>query len=377
MLKRLQIELAQAFLKAQDFSAEACTAVNATFARLAHGPYFEDGNSQVILVEQSEAFFKAYQRRPQGLHAIDPLDPWYDQGDSYYEDEHEDSQRKVLYQPHQRRSWDDFDSTKVEGTIELPAQLGQQAEAFQAQFLSDHPHWQRLLTPTTEQMEARHTITLESFHGAEALHDRLSDLLGREHDRFLKLDGIAYHYPTWRFNDPHKNQRYILAHNGEEVVGLIHYLHRAHDNGLGFVAVAPGFRQRGVSQQLYHALLAACEAEGCLLKRTEPGEFTEKNPGITRAYDRLLSQQDRVLHASGYGFLYSALVRALDQHPYEVVLQAGKTICDEAMRQRLAEGRFLFDQGKSDHEATEAFKVNLKQLTTKPTGPQVGRRPRV
>jgi GNAT superfamily N-acetyltransferase len=341
--------------------------VNACFVAFANAPYFEGGNDNIVLVQQSDTFFKAYQIQSQGPHSLDPLHTWYDQG-NFYDDLEEDgkenliNKRPILYHPTVDRPIKDMFGNKVSKTPSIPDGLIEKTKSFQARFLIGNPQWKKLLSPTVSDIKNRHKVFLESFSGFSAFNDRLVALLGQEHDRTLKLDGIIYHSPTWIFPDHKNSHRYILAHNGQEVMGLVHYIHREHDNGLAFISVAPGFRQQGVSQKLYQVLLQECEQDRCLLKRTEPGEYSLANPGITRGYDRLLNDQSRALHVSGYGSLYSALLQALSQHTYENVLQAGKAICDRAMKQRVTDGAFGFDQRQHDQEAAEMLKQNLKQM---------------
>lgn len=368
MLARLRDDLIHEFMANQAFATEDCAALNVVFLRLAQTPYFQGGHDRFTLIQRSDAFFEVHEHRHRGWHSLDPLSPHYDRG-GWDDDEEEIAPASPPLLPPTK---DNRRPVVPQGEAVPPAIL-ERADALLTQFRAHHPEWAFLDHPTPEHLNARHALTVERFAGAEALHERLRALLGPNHDTSLNLDGIRYHQPTWGYQDKERQHRYILAHNGQEVAGLVHYLHRPHDNGLSFIAVPPGFRHRGVSRQLYQALMDQCAADERLLKRSDPGDFAKENPGITRGYDRQLAEGN-VLHVTGHGFLYNALIAALAKHPYARVLEAGKAVCDQACERRRTLGSWGYDEREADHLDTQAFQANLAALTPKPPEPTRRRR---
>lgn len=186
--------------------------------------------------------------------------------------------------------------------------------------------WQQLRTPTPEQRVARYTLRYELLDD-KALDARLEQVLGETYrlDGSLATQGIEYHTaPGWIDRD----MRYILAHNGQEIAGILGLSNlRPWTYGVNYLAVAPGFRKRGVGRGLFAGAIDACVADGRVLVRTSPGEYTYTRPAITAAFDQMC-QQAPVLHVQANSYLMSAVGRALERMPITQAMEYFKPLCD-------------------------------------------------
>ena len=356
MLKLLGNDLVQCALDTfgTPFSSEDCSAINVAFLRLAQAPYFEGNHDSFVLIRRGEAFWQVHHLVYGNFEQVDPLANWYD--DSYEYDD-EDQPRPPAAVPHpsvyieSQRRLDPFSS-------DLPADVEANANRLLRAFREAYPRWRKLEKPTPEEQAARHDYRLEAFVGPSALHERLNEILGPHHALKLRAEGIVYHNPV--FYGPHVDKnRYLLLHNQEEVVGLLHYLAREEDLGLAFISIAPGFRRRRVGHRLYQAFIETAQAEHKVIRRSDPGKYAEENPGITRHYDAML-RDAQVLYSNSRGYFYSVLCLAVKHYPYEDVLRLAKPICDAVTAERLERGAFAFDGGPADYSWTEHLKQTLE-----------------
>lgn len=363
MLARLRHDLVHFFMGEQKFSTLDCSAINLALFQLVHAPYFEGGGDHFVLVGEGDQFFTLRQERYGELKPADPLMHCY--RDAWDDSDSEDPppSGSPLLRPAPDRPKPT--SPLTVDVQDLPLILHTRAADLLDRFLGASPQWCRLFEASPEQLERRHDVVVEHFFGAEDLHNRLRDILGPDHDVTLGQDGIQYHRPVWSWHDPDHRHRYILAHNGEEVAGLLHYLDRPHEKGLSFVSVAPGFQHHGLSQRLYAAFIDVCIEEQCLLKRSSPSDFALANPQITAAYDRMVLASP-VLHISSSGRTCSALQVALQTLPYEQVFAPAKRACDEALKLERARGSWMWDGGQEDRTTAEAL---LAQLSASPVVP--------
>lgn len=197
-----------------------------------------------------------------------------------------------------------------------------QAQALLSTVLSRHPAWEAMLSDPAAPAR-RHDLAVEVLD-EDGLSARLSALLGPTHDASLASEGLLYHEPpSW--SDP--PWRFVLAHNGMEVAGILGIYESPQAFVLSHVSVAPGFRARGVSVRLYERALDLCEASQRLLLRSTPSDFTQANPAITARYDALLHDRP-VLHLCNAGFLEKTLVDGLAQWGHDRVFPLAKPVCD-------------------------------------------------
>lgn len=366
MLAQLRHDLTSVFMDRQDFSPQACSAANVLFYRLSQSPYFEGGNNRFFLARSGPDFYEVFgERYDDEPCTLDPLRYCYRDEAACGDENGSCGGHALLLYPTREMSA----VSPAPFTGQLPSAVEEKVRVLHQGLLRHHAQYQMWPCPTPEQLASRHQILMESFQGVAALHQRLQEVLGRHYDRNLVLDGIRYHQPAWGSN---ANQRYILAHNGKEVAGLIRYVQNKHVNGLAFVSVSPGFRGQGMSQKLYQVLMDECVEEKCVLRRSDPGKFAHERPAITACYDRLVKESS-VLHVIGHrGYLQGALVAKLESHPYEEVASVGKAWCDQALH-RERERANSHGAESIEHEACEGFKAQWDQLHNKSAPSQQAR----
>lgn len=364
MLARLRTDLLSVFMIAQSFEPEDCAAANVAYLRLLQSPYFEGAHANLVLVRHSEKFFKLYREVNDDLVSADPLDRCYDRGDVL--DTVSPAPRLPTHPALSNRPW----KTLPPGAA-CPSDIEARTSALIERLLQAHPSWETLVRPA--QRLQRQTIVVEHHQGILSLNTRLRVVLGDHHDRRLIEDGISFHNPHWENGGEESPVHYLLAHNGQEVAGLLRYVHRPHEYGLAFICVAPGFRGRGISHRLYAHLIEQCETNHCVLKRSEPSDFTLDRPTITASYDRQLSQS-AILHTASGSHLLAALVSALDTHPYETVVQAGRSLCNDVLTHQRTHPTSFYQGSDHDRLAVVALRGTLEPLVATPVSPRNPRR---
>lgn len=186
--------------------------------------------------------------------------------------------------------------------------------------------WQRLMRPTKAKLAERHNI-LYTLVDTDELDTQLRSLLGRLYplDGSLSLQGIEYHSAP-NFND--RNMRYVIAHNGRELVGILGLSHyRDWTYGVNYLSVVPGFRKQGIGQGLFAKAIEACVQDGKVLVRTSPSEFAEARPAIPERFDRM-SREAPILHVQSNTYLMGLLGKALQRYPMSTLYPHFKPICD-------------------------------------------------
>ena len=262
----------------------------------------------------------------------------------YFEGGHDDAwalvdkEGRMTLAQHVRGDWKDrgvadlylgSGQTLYKATVVDPsAEATQEGERLLTRLAQTQPVlWQRLMSPTPEQLTARHQIHLELLDD-KALDGRLAEVLGETYrlDGSLATQGIEYHSaPSW--NDG--NKRYVLAHNGEEIAGILCLsAFRDWTYGVNYLAVAPGFRQQGVGRAMFARAIEECVKDGKVLVRTAPGEFAAERTAIPGGFDRQCQDAPTLLHVQSNSYLMSALGRALEQLPLAEVVALYKPVCD-------------------------------------------------
>ena len=346
------------------------SAANLVAHRLLQSPYLGQTYQDWHLVERAPDEWRLVQYAPGGqLLDRDPLLLFY--RDPFQDD--------LSLNP-----TDGFVLTPRPETLPLPAHpparapqpsagVEEHAQALLERVHQAHPAAvDRLLQPTAQQLEQRQRLQVEAL-SPHQLTDTLRRLLGPLHDASLRAYGLDYHTaPSYQTPDTNV---YLLAHNGEEVAGIMKLGNsQGWGYGVGYVCVAPGFRQQGLSLKLYQAAIDRCIADEKVLVRSDPGDFTPVQ--ATAAFDRLL-RQNPVLHAPFHSPAQYGLASLHEKGvPYAEQLQAVKPACDATLRS--PEQRQARDHALSPEQREawiHAYGPVFQALLGKPT-PAAGTAPR-
>lgn len=347
------------------------SAANVVAHRLLQGPYLRPSHADWHLVEVAEQEWRLAQRLPDGQWARrDPLEPFYP--DDYWHPDLDSNQNSDHFSVQPRRetlpvqAWETGPAPVLSPAVEQAAQgLLDRLTRFSPDAL------QRLLEPTTEQLAQRRALALECL-SARDLNAFLIERLGEGADLSLRAHGIDYHTAP-SFQTP-STTLFLVAHNGEDVAGLMKLGNGSGwGYGVGYVCVAPGFRNQRLSLRLYQAAIARCLQDQKVLIRSDPGDQTP--PQATLAYDRLVLNSP-VLHTTfhspaeqGFRLLHEKGI------PYQQWLDALKPACDAAVRtpQQRMEGHHMASyQQRKDWVAQHgsAFDGLLKDPQPKPRRPR-------
>lgn len=211
---------------------------------------------------------------------------------------------------------------------EIPEKVMRGAQRILRKIERTNPElYQKLFKPTEEQLQQRGQITVQVVPLLE-LGGRLREILGDTYslDAGLKTQGIEYHSPPYWTE---KNGYYLLAHNNEELAGILHLsAYRDWSYGLNYVSVNPSFREKGVAKQLYTQAIELCEKERKVLVRSSPGDFTLERPAITQAFDRMCIQSN-ILHVQSSSRLIGPIEQWLDHLGYDKTVELAKPLCDK------------------------------------------------
>lgn len=349
-------------------SPEAISAANVVAQRLLQSPYLGQTYQDWHLVERAPGEWRLVQYAPGGqVFDRDPLLPFY----------RDALQEEPLHVPVDRFVLSPRPETlpipnQPPSQAHLSADVTARAQALLEQVFQANPTAMgRLLSPSPTQLEQRQRLQVDALHPKD-LQETLYRLLGPLHDASLRAYGIDYHTaPSYSTPD---TTLYLLAHNGEEVAGLMKLgTSSGWGYGVGYICVAPGFRNQGLSQRLYQAAIDRCLADDKVLIRSDPGDQTPRQ--ATLVYDRLILGSP-VLHTTfhspaeqGFKLLHDNGV------PYGQWMEALKAACDAAVRtpeQRQAGDHVASQQQRNDwvERYGAAFEGLLKDLQPKPRRPR-------
>lgn len=296
------------------------SAANVVAWWMVHGPYLDDTYQTHQLRVSKNGQVRLWQ---DGADRGDRNPVKLLERDGYFDDERVDGEEFSL------------PSTYIEkmtpiGVDEVPKEILARAHTLLDRVRRAHPQAiARLLDPTDAQMSARQHITIREVD-QDGLYGFLNEILGQLHDGSLRTYGVDYH------TVPHYSHkaRYLVAHNQDEVAGILKLgANRDWSYGLGYVAVAPGFRGRGLSKALFAAALGVCERDGKVLVRTDPGDFAEEHPETTARYDQM-ARDGGVLHVESGTYVEGAVERAVKQIGYRDACRAFKGLCDSVVPSR-------------------------------------------
>ena len=313
MLHRLSQAIAEDFRVHGSHGPEDVAAAQVAFWQLLRSPYFNGNHAHLAFVRRGPLAFALEMERSGNTVTLDPLK-------DYYPSDWDEPGMTGFRVPAPVWTQEPERLEDVEG---IASSVREKAQATVGRVVVQHPAFAKLLNPSTEDLRRRRLVQIELLD-REGLDARLATVLGPGHYPSLQAEGIRYHSPSWSDD---ASWRYLVAHNQEEVAGVLGFYAREKSLVLSYVSVAPGFRKEGLSMRLYEQLLDACCQEERFLVRSSPSEFTRANPGITRAYSRLLRDAP-VLHATTGGYLQKALQDGLDEVGMARLFPLAKPVCD-------------------------------------------------
>lgn len=361
--------LYQALAQQRQAEPDDISAANVAAQQLLQSPYLGTTYHDWHLLERAPGEWRLYQRLPDHTWVDrDPLNGFY--RDPFLEEEQLEGQ--VRFTPTARPETLPLpDQTPTTRPL-LPDSLVRRAHALLEGVRQHDPNLvDRLLQPEPSQATQRQHLVIEALNPAQ-LGETLYRLLGPWHDPNLRAYGIDYHTaPTYHMPN---TTRYLLAHNGEEIAGLMKLGNGSSwGYGVGYVCVASGFRNQRLSQRLYQAAIDLCLKDEKVLIRSDPGDHTPRQ--ATLAYDRLVLASP-VLHTTfhspaehGFKLLHDKGV------PYTQWAQELKQACDAAIRtpeQRLAGDHVPSYQQRNDwvKQYGKAFEELLKEPRPQPRRPR-------
>ena len=313
MLHRLRQAIADDFLSQKAHGPEDVAAAQVAFWTLLRSPYFNGNHEQLKFVQFGPLAFSLEVESSGNQVRLDPLEYFYPSD----WDEPDTRAFRVPFPQHTH------DPVAVESLEAIAPSIVSKAQSMVDRLIALEPRFQKLVKPSSEGMAQRRSVGIELLD-REGLEERLTVVLGEGHGSSLRAEGIRYHSPGWSDG---ADWRYLLAHNGEEVAGVLGFYAKESSLVLSYVSVAPGFRKEGLSMRLYERLLEICQAEQRFLVRSSPGEFTKANPAITQAYNRLL-RESPVLHITAGGYLHKAIQDGLDAVGMPQLFPLAKPVCD-------------------------------------------------
>lgn len=313
MLHRLSQAIAQDFLVQGHHTPEDVAAAQVAFWQLLRSPYFNGNHDHLAFVSRGPLAFSLEMERNGNTVVLDPLN-------DFYPGDWDEPGTKAFRVPAPVGTREPEVLTTGGG---IPSSVREKAQTIVERICAKQPRFSKLIHPSTEDKSRRRLVQVELLD-REALDACLADVLGPGHSPSLQAEGIRYHSPSWSDD---ASWRYLVAHNREEVAGVLGFYAREQSLVLSYVSVAPGFRKNGLSMRLYEQLLDVCSLEQRFLVRSSPSEFTKDNPGITQAYGRLLREAP-VLHVTTGGYLQKAIQDGLDDVGMAHLFPLAKPVCD-------------------------------------------------
>ena len=309
MFNRLHKGLLHLFV--QDEEELDPSVLHAALWQALHLPYFENGYAHVELAGEAELGWRVQIRDHRNYASLVDLFEDLDWDSPWFERQ---PKRVEPTAPLQAVSWLDVDPV-----------VRDRANVLVKRLFERDPSLKKLAAPSPMDLSQRRQWVIEGCDDQE-VHRKLVELLGEDFGVDLLKEGIPYFDCRWSATA--NKLSYFLAHNHEGVAGVLGYQQKEHEMVLSFVAVAPAFRQQGLSLQLYQHLVDLCVERQCYLSRTKPGIYTRSNPEITGGYNRWLRSQP-VLHVTDGGYLQGAMKEGLDALGYERFFTLAKPVCDE------------------------------------------------
>jgi GNAT superfamily N-acetyltransferase len=369
MLEQLEKQLLDIFIAQRTDEPEDISALNVAALRLSRLPYFGDTYSNQFIAQKGEHFFKRYFGFKNDEIDLDPLRrEYHDSYSDYYDEDDKEIKPPSDYFPIHHPNCSIKDTVPFQG--ELPAAIEIKAQAYLDQLMESSAQMKMASNPSSQDLDNKRNLAV-SLIDHDDLHATLNGLLGEGYAYNLKPNGIQYHDPSGGFGGK-KDWRYLIAHNDNEVAGVLGFIHNSDDRtmGLSYVSVAPGFQGQGLSLRLYQGLIDYAKEHQSFIQRSSPTEFTRKNPAITLAYDRLLEQSD-VLHTSTDTYLNKVIMDALKILPYEQVLRDARDACNAITREVRKNPDRMFS-----YEAQEFDRAVSAELREKFAPPAKPKRPK-
>lgn len=289
MEQKLLYPLLDTLAKERRQDAADLSAANIVAWRMLRSPYLGDTYASYYLAQTAPGDWRLFQDWHGEAKDRDPLSTFYYDGYMEYEDDETPPDIFVVHP--RKRTIDRPQPIQAEEGIDA-ALLAYADQLMERVYFAYPAALQRLFSPTLEQQRRRQELSIVEVDGSD-LGQFLRSKLGDFYDGSLKSSGIDYHSPH---HFSHKSL-YLVACNDDEVAGVLKLgASRSWGYGLSYVSVAPGFRQQGLSKQLYQRALDVCERDQRVFVRSSPGEFTRDHPSITASYDRMVKASP-ALHA--------------------------------------------------------------------------------
>lgn len=331
MLYRLEQALVNLFVQDQSADVLDVSALNVAMFHITRLPYFQGAYDHHALMQRSDTFYQLHVHAKQDWVNCDPLTYVYDQGYGGYDEEIEDPKALARAQPFRVEC--PVATIQGELVVEGPihAEVARRAQGY-VDRLAQVAELAAVFAPTPSDMSRRARFEISKV-AQDDLPQFLKGLLGEGvfQDHSLKRCGIQYHNPSYGYSPQDKTWNYLVAHNANEVAGVLGFTQGKQLSSLSYVSVGPGFQRQGLSKRLYQRFIDEAIAHNTMLVRSSPSEFTLSRPGITHAYDNMVLAQP-VLHVASGGYLHKAITDAMVQVPYHRVFREAKSACDELLR---------------------------------------------
>ena len=347
--------LTKAFLKTEK-TYDDISALNIACFYILKGEYLSPTYDNWKLAEVKEGHFRLEQN---------VLDIWTkrDPANIFYESWHWDSESEYSVKPLKLEYKSRADNIKrFDVNDDLPKHLMKRAEKLIDEARKINPELiNKLLSPTNLDIEKRQEVKIEVFNSDE-FDKKIRKILGNTFDSTLKTYGMGYHtHPSYM----DKKDLFILAHNNEEVAGVLKIsVMRDWTYAVGYVCVAPGWRERGLSKKLYSIFIKKCQDDKKVLIRTSPGNDTPVKATI--CYDEMVKKA-RVVHMNSECSLMH-MADLLQKKGIDVAERVDelKGICDMAVPSKSdRENKILDDFKRRNYIAQQAQPIYEKIINEK------------
>ncbi len=304
-------------------SAADASMANVVLYQLLQAPLFENTYANHRLYQQAEGFFQigvpdSRHSCPMMVDIFEDLYPY----DFWEPDEDDDAPPPFIDLP----VFTIRSATPWEGP--LPTDLEREAAGHIQALRRLSPDIALLFAPCAQDLVRRKEVVIEELQFSQ-LFDRQKQILGTRADARLLRSGLTYHDTRDLGYRSDSLWRFWLAHNGDEVAGVLG-AQRNPDSSelvLSYVTVGPGFRGQGLAKRLMTCAMDFAQAHELLFVRTAPGVFSRENPGVAEGFDRWVMAHG-VPHVSGSGYFPEAVRRARAELPWEAFCSATKPHCD-------------------------------------------------
>lgn len=115
------------------------------------------------------------------------------------------------------------------------------------------------------------------------------------------------------YSNDNFERQYLLVTNDFAPIGVACITLREKEKQLylSYLSVAPGYRNQGISRQIFQKSMDLAKDKNYFFARSSPGEFARNNSGITLGYDKIVAQNNwLVVGADDYSrqFIVTKLV---------------------------------------------------------------------